>query len=105
MLADICCFIYYAIATIQTIPTIYRILKYKSSTDISLVSTVLSAISCLAWDIYIFVSLQTPLVYLGTIWDTIVLIVYIIVVFLYHNDSPWKRSLQSKKEGMQNEDK
>ena len=87
IIANICCLIYYVIATISTLPHIVRIVKRKSSTDISLTGTILSTISGTCWTIYIFLTQQTILVYIGTIWDFIVMVIYIVVVFKYHKKS------------------
>lgn len=84
-IANICCFIYYTVASIQTIPTIIRVIKYKESDDISLIHIWLSLISAHAWLTYILLSQQTMLVYIGTIWDHIVCLVYSIVVIKYHH--------------------
>lgn len=80
----ICCLIYYSIATLESVPSIIRIIKRKSSADFSIISTVLAMISGTAWTTYIFLSEQTIIVYIGSIWDMIVLLLYTIVVFKYH---------------------
>ena len=90
-IADICCFIYYTIATIQSLPTIFRIIKHKQSTDISLISTCLSFIAGISWTTYIFLSQQTTLVYIGSAWDMLVCVVYTIVVIKYHADNPFRK--------------
>ena len=84
LIADICCLLYYLIATIETIPTIIRIIKRKSSSDFSIMSTVMSLIGGTAWTIYIFLTEQSTLVYIGTIWDCVILLIYVFVVFRYH---------------------
>lgn len=83
-IGTICCLIYYSIATIEAVPSIIRIIKRKSSADFSIISTVLALISGTAWTTYIFLSEQTIIVYIGSIWDMIVLLLYTIVVFKYH---------------------
>lgn len=90
-MATICCLIYYTIATIQSLPTIARIIKHKQSTDISLISTFLGFISGASWTTYIFLSEQTTLVYIGSAWDMLVCLVYTIVVVMYHKDNPFKK--------------
>ena len=83
-IANICCIVYYVIATVGALPTIARIIKRKSSTDISKVSVCMDALSTTCWTIYIFLTHQTLLVYVGTVWDFIVVAVYITVVLKYH---------------------
>ena len=83
-IANVCCIVYYVISTVGTLPTIVRIIKRKSSTDISKVSTYMCALSTACWTIYIFLTHQTLLVYVGTVWDFIVVAVYITVVLKYH---------------------
>lgn len=86
-LANICVTIYYILATIGTLPFIFRILRRKSSSDVSLVSTFMTYIGSVCWTIYIFVTEQSLLVYIGTIWDMLVYTVYTIVVLRYHKEN------------------
>ena len=88
VIANICCTVYYTVATIESIPAIVRIIRTKSSTDISLVYVLLSFIALTSWSAYIFLTEQTILVYIGTLWDILVSVVYYVVVLLYHKDSP-----------------
>lgn len=83
---SICCLIYYALSAIQMIPSIYRILKRKSSIDYSVIATWISMVALICWSIYIYLSEQTILVYVGTTIDLVMLIVYTISVLYYHND-------------------
>lgn len=95
VLADICCIIYYVIATVQTIPMIARILRTKSSSDYSLVGILLSFISTTAWTTYIYLSEHTLLVYLGTAWDALVALVYYVAVIRYHENNPFRKKVES----------
>ena len=83
-LPEVLCFVYYLTASIQTIPCIWRIWKRKSSSDYSLVSEVFSIVGNTAWTVYIFMTDQSVMVYIGTIFDAVVLIVYEFMVFRFH---------------------
>lgn len=90
-MADVCCFICYTLSSVQSLPAIVRIIKQKRSTDISLTSVCLCYIASLAWTAYIFLTSQSTLVYVGTVWDIIVVTVYSVVVFVYHENNPFKK--------------
>lgn len=104
-MANICCLIYYTIATIQSLPTIFRIIKHRQSTDISLISTYLGFIAGTAWTIYIFLTEQTTLVYIGTVWDMLICIVYTITVILYHDDNPFRKHRNKERNHNESSDK
>ena len=73
------CVIYYICSYTQTIPQIIKLLRTKSSNDYSLIMVFLQLIGVIAWTIYIFTSVQSNLVYIGSIID---LVMYTIVDFL-----------------------
>ncbi len=67
------CIIYYVLSYAQTIPQIIKLVKTKSSNDYSLGMIAMQFIGVLAWTIYILTSLQTTIVYIGSIIDMILL--------------------------------
>ena len=67
------CIIYYVLSYTQTIPQIIKLVKTKSSNDYSLGMITMQFIGVLAWTIYILTSLQTTIVYIGSIIDMLLL--------------------------------
>ena len=84
MLLDILCLIYYVTAAVQLIPCMYRVWKRKSSEDYSLVTEILIIIGAYAWTGYIFLSEQTVLVYLGSVFDLIMATASFVLIVKYH---------------------
>lgn len=84
IIANICCMIYYVLSGIEIFPSIVRIIKRKSATDYSLLGTVFTFVGTICWSLYIFLTEQTIFVCIGTITDLFTVILYTIVVFLYH---------------------
>lgn len=85
MLINLFCLIYYVTSSISIIPSIVRVIRRKSSTDCSKAGTMLCTIGTISWSLYIFLTLQTTLVYIGTVFDLILQIVWTFLVFKYHN--------------------
>ena len=67
------CIIYYVLSYTQTIPQIIKLVKTKSSNDYSLGMIAMQFIGVLSWTIYILTSLQTTIVYIGSIIDMVLL--------------------------------
>lgn len=66
------------------IPSIVRVLHRKSSVDYSMAGVWLNMIATVSWSIYIYVSEQIPLVYIGTTTDLMTAAIYTIVMCRYH---------------------
>ena len=82
------CTIYYICSYIQTVPQVIKLLKTKSSNDYSLWQVFLGMIGLISWSIYIFASIQSIIVYIGTIID---LILEFLVVGLILGFYKWKK--------------
>ena len=78
------CTIYYVLSYIQTIPQIIKLIKTKSSNDYSLGMITLQLIALIAWSIYIFTSIQSVVVYIGTIIDLLLLLFVDILILKYY---------------------
>ena len=78
------CIIYYLFSYIQTIPQIIKLIKTKSSNDYSLGMITMQFIGVLAWTIYIITSLQTTIVYIGSIIDMVLLTLVDYLILKYY---------------------
>ena len=78
------CTIYYILSYIQTIPQIIKLLKTKSSHDYSLQMITIQLIAVVSWSLYIFTSIQSIIVYIGTILDLLLLVFVDILIFKYY---------------------
>lgn len=67
------CIIYYTFSYIETIPQLLKLLNTKSSNDYSLGMILFQFIATISWSIYIFTTMQSAVVYLGTILDLVLL--------------------------------
>lgn len=83
---DFFCLVYYVCSSIELIPAIVRMFIRKSSHDYSRFSAALGFTSCVAWSLYIYLTEQTVLVYIGTALDIVWVTIYTIAVFAF-----WKR--------------
>ena len=81
---EIFCTIYYVLNYIQIIPQIIKLIKTKSSNDYSLGTTALELIALICWSIYIFTSIQSIIVYIGTIVDLILLCIIDFLILHYY---------------------
>ena len=79
------CTIYYICSYIQTVPQVYKLIKTKSSNDYSLWQVILGFIGMVCWSIYIFMTDQALIVYIGTIIDIVLLVFVDILIFVYYN--------------------
>ena len=78
------CTIYYICSYIQTIPQIIKLIKTKSSNDYSLGMIALQLIALICWSLYIFTSVQSVIVYIGTIIDLILLLIVDFLIIKYY---------------------
>ena len=78
------CTIYYVLSYIETIPKIIKLLKTKSSNDYSLGMVTLQLIAMIFWSLYIFTSVQSFVVYIGTIVDLILLLLVDFLIIKYY---------------------
>ena len=78
------CTIYYILSYIQTVPQIIKLLKTKSSNDYSLGMIFLQLIALISWSLYIFTSIQSIIVYIGTIVDLLLLLFVDFLIIKYY---------------------
>lgn len=80
---EIFCIIYYICSYISGIPAIIKLIKTKKSNDYSIIEATLTIIGTTAWTIYIFSTEQSMLVYIGTIIDEIMILIWNGLVIKY----------------------
>lgn len=80
---EIFCIIYYICSYISGIPAIVKLIKTKKSNDYSIIEAALTIIGTTAWTIYIFSTEQSILVYIGTIIDEIMILIWNGLVIKY----------------------
>ena len=78
------CTIYYVLSYTQTIPQIIKLLRTKSSNDYSLGMLLIQFIAVTSWTLYIFTSVQSTLVYIGSIIDLLLLIIVDVLILKYY---------------------
>ena len=78
------CTIYYILSYIETVPQIIKLLKTKSSNDYSLGMISLQLIALISWSLYIFTSIQSIVVYIGTIIDLLLLLFVDFLILKYY---------------------
>ena len=78
------CTIYYVLSYIETIPQIIKLIKTKSSNDYSLGMISLQLIALISWTLYIFTSKQSIVVYIGTIFDLVLLLLIDYLIIKYY---------------------
>ncbi len=89
------CTIYYVLSYIYTIPQILKLIKTKSSNDYSLGMIALQLIALVSWSLYIFTSIQSIVVYIGTIIDLLLLLFVDFLILKYYkfkgaDSNEWK---------------
>ena len=80
----ILCIIYYVLSYIQSIPQIIKLLKTKSSNDYSLAMVLIQLIAVISWTLYIVTSIQSTMVYIGSVIDLAILFVVDILILKYY---------------------
>lgn len=80
---EIFCIIYYVLSYISGVPAIVKLIKTKSSNDYSLSTAWLTIIGVTSWTIYIFSSIQSILVYIGTAIDEVLILIQYGLVLRY----------------------
>ena len=78
------CTIYYILSYIETIPQIAKLIKTKSSNDYSLGMITIQLIALICWSIYVFTSIQSVIVYIGTIVDLMLLLLVDFLILKYY---------------------
>ena len=81
---EIFCTIYYVLNYVKTVPQILKLIRTKSSSDYSLSMILLQLISLVSWSLYIFTSVQSIIVYIGTVIDLILLVITDILILMYY---------------------
>ena len=89
------CTIYYVLSYTYTVPQIIKLLKTKSSNDYSLIMVALQLIALISWTLYIFTSIQSIIVYIGTIIDLLILLFVDFLIFKYYD---FNKSVDLKKQ-------
>lgn len=77
------CTIYYVCSYVQTVPQIVKLLRTKSSSDYSLLWLAIQFIGLTCWSIYIWTSMQSLLVYVGTAIDLALLVFVDFLILRY----------------------
>ena len=78
------CTISYILSYIETVPQIAKLIKTKSSNDYSLGMITIQLIALICWSIYVFTSIQSVIVYIGTIVDLILLLLVDFLILKYY---------------------
>ena len=78
------CTIYYILSYIETVPQIAKLIKTKSSNDYSLGMITIQLIALICWSIYVFTSIKSVIVYIGTIVDLILLLLVDFLILKYY---------------------
>ena len=81
---EIFCSIYYVLSYVEIIPQIIKLIKTKSSNDYSLGMVSLQLIALISWSLYIFTSVQSVIVYIGTIIDLVLLLFVDFLILKYY---------------------
>ena len=81
---EIFCTIYYVLNYVKTVPQILKLIRTRSSSDYSLSMILLQLISMVSWSLYIFTSVQSIIVYIGTVIDLILLVITDILILMYY---------------------
>ena len=79
------CTVYYVLNYVKTIPQICKLIQTRSSSDYSMFMIILQLISMISWSLYIFTSLQSVIVYIGTVLDLVLLIITDILIVRYYH--------------------
>jgi len=82
------CIIYYICSYTQTIPQIIKLVRTRSSHDYSLWMLGIQFVGVACWTLYIFTSLQTPVVYIGSAVDMILMTLVDVLILKYYNNTP-----------------
>ena len=81
---EIFCTIYDVLNYVKTVPQIMKLIRTKSSSDYSLSMILLQLISMISWSLYIFTSVQSVIVYIGTVIDLVSLVITDVLILLYY---------------------
>ena len=90
------CTIYFVLSYIHTIPQVIKLIRTKSSNDYSLGTITLQLIAIISWTLYIFTSVQSIIVYIGTIIDLILLLLVDFLILKYYKFNKKKRKKNYK---------
>ncbi len=78
------CTIYYVLSYTYTIPQIAKLLRTKSSNDYSLTMVAMQLVAVISWTLYIFTSVQSIVVYIGTVIDLLLLFFVDFLILKYY---------------------
>ena len=79
------CTIYYICSYLHVIPQMIKLIKTKSSNDYSLLTIGIQFIGVTCWTIYIFTSVQSIVVYIGSAIDMILYTLVDILILKYYD--------------------
>lgn len=94
IIATIFVSIYYVLNYIKSIPIIYKAIVTKKTADYSLVSVLIAYIANVSWVIYISLTIQSIVVYIGTFADWMLLTIVDFFILFYKF-----KQRKAKKEG------
>jgi len=86
------CTIYYILAYVETVPQIIKLIKTKSNNDYSLGMVALQMLALICWTLYIFTSVQSIIVYIGTIIDLLLLAFDDFLILKYYKFNKKRRN-------------
>ena len=86
------CTIYYILAYVETVPQIIKLIKTKSNNDYSLGMVALQMLALICWTLYIFTSVQSIIVYIGTIIDLLLLAFIYFLILKYYKFNKKRRN-------------
>ena len=81
------CTLYYICSYLSIVPQIIKLIKTKSSDDYSLGMVIIQLIAAISWTIYILGSIQSFIVYIGSIVD-LILVIFIDFLILKYYKTP-----------------
>ena len=78
--------IYCIIVYIEYFPKFIKLFKTKSSNDYSVGSTILSLVGMFCWVVYLFTTEQDLILYVGSVVDISLNVLFAILVIRYQNN-------------------
>ncbi len=80
------CIVYYICSYVSVIPQIVKLVRTKKSGDYSMVETLITFLGTICWSIYIFTSVQSVIVYAGTVADLVINTVQVFLIARYYRN-------------------
>ena len=86
--------IYFVLSYVQMFPQIIKLIKTKSSTDYSLSHVILQFIAIASWAVYVYTSEQSIVVYIGTVFDLLLLFICDFFIIKYYKFDKDKKNVK-----------